>query len=472
MAVLSGNLGRGGSTEAQIGALVDAVGEAQAAGRGTVRTPTLVSYEVPFSSLGPVLTGTGFAFDAAGNPTAGTVTGLDLVWNGKGAPTDPGGPRLSGVAVPLVELYDAGSRRQGAGLAPALLAGDDLFEHRAAPAFGVAVSAYGGDDVVDIDVGGGYGLPPSGAVDGGPGRDAAVLNQFYGGVADAVTPAGVALRYDIPGTLDPTGSMVFASVETLRFLDGSLYTDPDTTGGRAYALFLAVLGRAPDTVSLGHWDDAARSYGEEAAARGLLASPEGRARLGPPGDDAGFVAALYREALGREPEGAGLGFWTGRLSDGASRAAVVAGVAGSEEAQGGLAPAFGGGVFAANPLAIGVLRVELAAYGRVLDPDAVARGIEDLRSGRQTLRDREEVIAGVVSGAYDAGGARLSNAEFVDRVIRNAHGAPDPVASAYYTAQLDAGAGTLADVLHAYAFSPGIDARVAPYITDHGLVFA
>ncbi len=106
------------------------------------------------------------------------------------------------------------------------------------------------------------------------------------------------------------------------------------------------------------------------------------------------------------------------------------------------------------------------------EPDAVARGIEDLRSGRQTLRDREEVIAGVVSGAYDAGGARLSNAEFVDRVIRNAHGAPDPVASAYYTAQLDAGAGTLADVLHAYAFSPGIDARVAPYITDHGLVFA
>ena len=310
-------------------------------------------------------------------------------------------------------------------------------------------------------------------MDGGPGRDTAVLNQFYGGVADAVTPAGIALRYDMPpGRLAATGAMDFASVETLRFLDGSLYTDPDTAGGRAYALFRAMLGRAPDTASLGYWDNAAQSYGEGAAAQGLLASAEAQARLGPFGG-AGFVSALFRDALGREPEGAGREFWTGRLSDGASRAAVAAGIAGSEEAQSAHAPAFAGGVFAVSPLAAAVLRVELAAYGRPLDADAVAREIDDLRSGRKTLRvqEQEEAIAGVVSGAFGVG-PRLSNAEFVDRVIQNAHGVPDPVASAYYTARLDAGAGTLADVLHAYAFSPGIDARLAPYITDHGLLLA
>ena len=65
--------------------------------------------------------------------------------------------------------------------------------------------------------------------------------------------------------------------------------------------------------------------------------------------------------------------------------------------------------------------------------------------------------------------AAQSNAGFVNTMIQDAYSTPDPAASACHTAQLETGRGARADMLAAYAFSPGADARVAPYVTDHRL---
>ena len=63
---------------------------------------------------------------------------------------------------------------------------------------------------------------------------------------------------------------------------------------------------------------------------------------------------------------------------------------------------------------------------------------------------------------------------FVAALIRNAYGpdAADPEAVAYYTQALGRFPDARSDVLHAYALSPGVDARVAPYVTDHGVLYA
>jgi hypothetical protein len=66
-------------------------------------------------------------------------------------------------------------------------------------------------------------------------------------------------------------------------------------------------------------------------AANLLASAEGREGLGASAGDEAFVQQLYRNALGRDAEDAGLGFWTGLLGRGTSRADVLLSVSDSPE---------------------------------------------------------------------------------------------------------------------------------------------
>jgi hypothetical protein len=84
------------------------------------------------------------------------------------------------------------------------------------------------------------------------------------------------------------------------------------------------------------------------------------------------------------------------------------------------------------------------------------------------VRETESVLA---YGSIDRG---LSDADFVAALVRNAYGpdASDPEAVAHYTQALGRFPDARADVLHAYAFSPGMDARVAPHVTDLGVLYA
>ena len=356
-----------------------------------------------------------------------------------------------------MQFYQVASLGLGEALAPTLLGGDDVFtengDTHSGPYEPSTVYGYGGDDEFDFNY-----LPQLLSVDGGPGLDRAVLPLLYGTTPAIISPGQVVLA---------AGSNSFTSVETMQFLDGSLFLDPQTSGGRTDALFQAILGRVPDTVSLGYWDSALQSYGAQAVAQGLLATPEAQARLGTL-PDAGFVTALYQGVLDRSPEAAGLSYWTGQLAAGSSRALIATQLTGTDEVQAHLAPTFGAGLFAISPLAVAAARIEIAAYGT---PDGLVSDnfpVDDLsllRSGSETLLSFKQNTASALSAQT----AAQTNAGFVNTVIQNAYGTPDPAASAFYTAQLDSGRGARADVLAAYAFSPGVDARVAPYVTDHGL---
>ena len=435
---------------AALGRLFDSLSVLQTAGPDSPRVSRAATYIVvdpnPFAS-GPTFTGTGFTFDAAGRPTGGTVTGAHVPWY-KVVP----GYGVSGIEVPLTALYDAAVRGAGGALVPGLLSGGDTFlpEYRVTG----ALQGHGGDDLFRVKLG----LP----VDGGAGTDTVALSGFDADLRSNTT-VEVGPGSLVAGRPDPGQRATYTSIEAIRFDDGTLSLDPDTAGGQVYILFQAALGRTPTAAELGYFADAAERHGLPAAASGLLATPEARARLEEL-DVAGFVDAVYRSALGRGAEPGGLEHWQGRLDAGGEggRGAVLAGIAAADEAEARWASALAPGVFGADPGAVAVVRAYLAATG------APPNALNLAYFAALPVRETESVLA---YGSIDRG---LSEADFVATLVRNAYGpdASDPEAVAYYTQALGRFPDARADVLHAYAFSPGIDARVAPYVTDHGVLYA
>lgn len=432
-----------------LGGLIDSLSSLRSAGPddpGVGRTATLIALGANNSPgpSGPVFTGTGFTFDAAGRPTGGTVIGFDA----------PGfktilGYGITGIQVPLTTLYAAAVQGRGNALVPELLSGNDTFE--ASTVSPATLSGYGGDDL--------FRFLSGRSVDGGAGVDTVESGGLRSDTTVEVRPGSLLMTLPMAST-----SATYTSVETIRFADGTLSFDPATAGGQVYIFFQTALGRAPGAGELGYFTDAASRYGLPAVASGLLATPEGQARLGGLGD-AGFIDAVYRAALGRGADPGGSQFWQGRLAAGdAGRGAVLAGIAATDEAKGRASAAIAPGIFGVDPDAVGVTRVYLAATGA--PPSAASLAY-----------DATQPLYGLEKSLANNG---LSDADFVASLIRNAYGAgaSDPGAVAYYT-QILSGAGTpaalldaRAAVLDAYAFSPGIDARVAPYVTDRGLLLA
>ncbi|MBB6132743.1 hypothetical protein HD842_000854 [Massilia aurea] len=77
-------------------------------------------------------------------------------------------------------------------------------------------------------------------------------------------------------------------------------------------LYHAALGRAPDLGGLAYWAQDGVPLGTMAAH--VLASPEWLAASGSASSDAGFIEAVYGNAFGRTPDGAGLAYWLGQLA--------------------------------------------------------------------------------------------------------------------------------------------------------------
>ena len=438
---------------ATLGRLFNSLSVLQSAGPDSPRVSrgeTRIGLDPGTFVSGPTFTGTGFSFDAAGRPTGGTVTGVHV----PGYKVVPG-YGVAGIEVPLAALYAAAVQGAGEALVPDLLAGNDTF----VPGFGATgtLHGYGGDDLFHVQPGPALGPP---AVDGGAGMDTVALSRFDADLRSNTT-VEVGSGSLVVGRPDLGERVTCISIEAVRFDDGTLSFDPATVGGQVYILFEAALGRAPGAAGLGYFADAAERHGLPAAASGLLAAPETRARLDGL-DAAGFIDAIYRSALGRCAEPGGLEHWRGRLDAGGDggRGAVLAGIAASDEAEARWAAALATGVFGADPDAVAVVRAHLAAT------TALPNALNLAYFAALPVRDIEDVLAYNFAGVPDA--------DFVATLVRNAYGpdASDPEAVAYYTQALGSGAGTRADVLHAYAFSPGMDARIAPYVTDHGVLYA
>lgn len=95
-------------------------------------------------------------------------------------------------------------------------------------------------------------------------------------------------------------------------------------------LYTALFDRAPDTAGLSFWADALANGADiSTVTQGFLAAPEGVANY--PSFQTGeqFISTFYSKVLGREPDAAGLSFWTTALDSAggaestAARASVV-----------------------------------------------------------------------------------------------------------------------------------------------------
>ena len=86
-------------------------------------------------------------------------------------------------------------------------------------------------------------------------------------------------------------------------------------GTRVADLYAKILGRTPDASGRAYWlDQIARGFRLEGAAVEFYGSNEYFSRNG--SNPSGFVAALYRDLMGRTADGAGLSYWTGFLQRG------------------------------------------------------------------------------------------------------------------------------------------------------------
>lgn len=217
-----------------------------------------------------------------------------------------------------------------------------------------------------------YGEAGNDVLVGGPGDD-----DIYGG--SGIDLVGISDFFELVGYdiySDGTGFVYSADgidylngVERGSFFDGTTYTDAGASIMQVSRLYEVALGRGADAYGLNQWTDLIDAGAPlSALANGFLGSPEFNARYGPL-NDGQFVAQLYRNSLGREPDAAGLASWTNLLASGASRADVLTGFSESAEYVGiSMATKPVIGLFNPDETAAAVGRLYRAAFDR--DPDA------------------------------------------------------------------------------------------------------
>ncbi|MER2265082.1 DUF4214 domain-containing protein [Methylobacterium oxalidis] len=242
---------------------------------------------------------------------------------------------------------------------------------------------------------------------------------------------------------------------------GEVITDPASVAGEVYALYDAVLGRPSDAGGQEYWTGA-RNAGLSLLdlANAFVNSAEGELRLGT-GDDRSFVQALYRTALGREGEAAGVDSWTAALNQGMSRADVALGFAFSAENLAGLKPAFDAGIFVADHDASDAARLYYGLLDRAPDLGGLQSWTGAMHSG---LSDQDAAQGFLNSAEYQAKYASLSEAAFVETLYQNALGRnAEPAGLQSWTAALARGA-TRAEVAVGIADSAEAQQHLVPWI--------
>jgi hypothetical protein len=135
-------------------------------------------------------------------------------------------------------------------------------------------------------------------------------------VVDGNTLAAWAAKLDAGASTASFATALLGSSEYYGMLVGGLYEQ--------------YLGRAADAAGLAYWVAQMQQGETDAQIEAAFAgSSEFYQHAG--GTDAGWVNAMYQAVLGRAADAGGLAYWTGQLAQGASRAAVAQGFAGSTE---------------------------------------------------------------------------------------------------------------------------------------------
>lgn len=190
-------------------------------------------------------------------------------------------------------------------------------------------------------------------IDGGAGSDKLIgglghdIARFDGAIAAyTITHAGSgADTVSTVAALAGGDTDTLQGIERLVFSDLAIALDMAGVGGQVYRLYQAAFNRTPDLVGVGFWIEMGdRGISLETMANSFMTSPEFKSLYGGAPTNEALVRLFYVNALHRQPDEAGVAFWTAALDEGRTTAAsVLAGFSESAENIGAVAAVIGSG---------------------------------------------------------------------------------------------------------------------------------
>lgn len=238
---------------------------------------------------------------------------------------------------------------------------------------------------------------------------------------------------------------------TVAYTDGQITFDANSQVAQAMRIYQAALTRTPDQRGLQYWADRLETGGTLAGiAQGFVDSAEFHAHYGAP-DDAGYITQLYYNALHRAPDAAGLAGWQQYMAQGMTRAQVLVGFSESNENRAATAGQVSAGLWDLKLNAAEVARLYPTVLGRMPDPIGLAGWTAMLDAGTRSLAQVTEGFMG--SQEFQARYGATSNDDFVRLLYVNTlHRQPDPAGLAGWTNALNAGS-SRADVVVGFSES-------------------
>jgi hypothetical protein len=239
--------------------------------------------------------------------------------------------------------------------------------------------------------------------------------------------SGIQALYGAPMTTEvvsttsatPTIGTTMGSAASGTNVFGTFAHDAASRGSEIYALYDALLGRAPDPLGMEGWANALNhGLSVRDMTQAFLASPEGQARAGAL-DNAAFVEQLYGSTLHRHSDAAGLQGWTNTLAQGASRADVALGFALSPEHLANIQGALDTGVFVPDANAAAAARLYYGILDRAPDAAGLAGWTSAVQQGTSLTSIAQQFLASPEAQAKFAG---VSDAMFVSNLYDNALG--------------------------------------------------
>lgn len=271
-----------------------------------------------------------------------------------------------------------------------------------------------------------------------------------GDAADAALYDGLRRQYEVTDTTVSSGSTgsgvdTLVSVEELRFADGVLVRDvADSNTLRAMRLYDAVFNRPADAAGLASVVlrlDQGQTLSFLAGS--LYNSAEGQATFWSLSNQQ-FISLLYRTALNREADPAGLAFWTGQLSS-MQRSEVIVAFAESAEHRAVMGEPSSGSLWVADAEALFVARLYDATLDRAPDAAGLVTWL-GLLDGGMSLAQVVDAFVGSPEFAQRFGA--VNNQAFVELLYRTClDRVGDPAGVSYWASQLDGGASRTSVVL-------------------------
>jgi len=258
----------------------------------------------------------------------------------------------------------------------------------------------------------------------------------------------------------------------ISFEDGTMVYDQNDPAAALFRLYQAALGRDPDPAGMAWWTaQMAQGASPDDVAGAMVGSAEFQSRFPTAAQDAtSFVTQLYSNVLHRVPDQTGLSYWVAQLDSGQQdQAQVVVGFAESDENKGNMASAVSSGIWVPDENAAAVARLYYSALGRAPDAGGLAYWTSLLDNGAESLTN--EAGQFMASAEFVGKYGNLSNSDFVSALYQNVLGrGPDAGGLSWWNGQLNSGAQTRAAVLVGFSESAEHQAQVAAVVDQRGIV--